>query len=258
MLAQMKSKSEKSEASSAASAVVEKQKKTKTESKLLKHHTSALRNVMVSARALDKQAIIILLDKDNEISDASATSSDLLLTAYSKEIKKLLIKSKEPERMNINGEFLKKYVKDLVRQYGKPDDSNTGKIKSMKKEQLDEVLIRYYINGYLLDQFMKDGSNHRDDAYGGSIENRMRLMLEVVDLHSYYGDAHVLQGVSLQVKAGEIVALLGRNGMGKSTTIRSIMNLTLTYDHRLVDGALAGRFLRDLRERLESWGESDY
>jgi pyruvate dehydrogenase E2 component (dihydrolipoamide acetyltransferase) len=40
--------------------------------------------------------------------------------------------------------------------------------------------------------------------------------------------------------------------------IRSIMNLTLTYDHRLVDGALAGRFLRDLRERLESWGESDY
>jgi pyruvate dehydrogenase E2 component (dihydrolipoamide acetyltransferase) len=40
--------------------------------------------------------------------------------------------------------------------------------------------------------------------------------------------------------------------------IRSMMNLTLTYDHRLVDGALAGRFLRDLRERLQSWGESDY
>ena len=40
--------------------------------------------------------------------------------------------------------------------------------------------------------------------------------------------------------------------------IRSIMNLTLTYDHRLVDGAYAGRFLRDLRERLQSWGESDY
>jgi 2-oxoglutarate dehydrogenase E2 component (dihydrolipoamide succinyltransferase) len=38
--------------------------------------------------------------------------------------------------------------------------------------------------------------------------------------------------------------------------IRSIMNLTLTYDHRLVDGALAGRFLRDLRERLETWDES--
>ncbi len=40
--------------------------------------------------------------------------------------------------------------------------------------------------------------------------------------------------------------------------IRPIMNLTLTYDPRLVDGALAGRFLRDLRERLESWDESNY
>jgi len=40
--------------------------------------------------------------------------------------------------------------------------------------------------------------------------------------------------------------------------IRPIMNLTLTYDHRLVDGALAGRFLRDLRERLESWDEDAY
>ncbi len=40
--------------------------------------------------------------------------------------------------------------------------------------------------------------------------------------------------------------------------IRPIMNLTLTYDHRLVDGALAGRFLGDLRAKLESWGESDY
>jgi pyruvate dehydrogenase E2 component (dihydrolipoamide acetyltransferase) len=40
--------------------------------------------------------------------------------------------------------------------------------------------------------------------------------------------------------------------------IRSIMNVTLTYDHRLVDGAYAGRFLRDLRAKLESWGEDDY
>jgi pyruvate/2-oxoglutarate dehydrogenase complex dihydrolipoamide acyltransferase (E2) component len=40
--------------------------------------------------------------------------------------------------------------------------------------------------------------------------------------------------------------------------IRPIMNLTLTYDHRLVDGALAGRFLRDLRKRLETWDESAY
>jgi 2-oxoglutarate dehydrogenase E2 component (dihydrolipoamide succinyltransferase) len=40
--------------------------------------------------------------------------------------------------------------------------------------------------------------------------------------------------------------------------IRPLMNLTLTYDHRLIDGALAGRFLRAMREKLESWGESDY
>jgi 2-oxoglutarate dehydrogenase E2 component (dihydrolipoamide succinyltransferase) len=47
--------------------------------------------------------------------------------------------------------------------------------------------------------------------------------------------------------------------LGKDViAIRSIMNLTLTYDHRLVDGALAGRFLQSLKQRLESWGESDY
>ena len=40
--------------------------------------------------------------------------------------------------------------------------------------------------------------------------------------------------------------------------IRPIMNITLTYDHRLVDGALAGRFLRDLRKKLETWDESAY
>lgn len=50
-------------------------------------------------------------------------------------------------------------------------------------------------------------------------------MLEVRDLHSGYGDAIVVRGLSLDVKAGEIVALLGRNGMGKTTVIRSIMGL---------------------------------
>jgi branched-chain amino acid transport system ATP-binding protein len=50
-------------------------------------------------------------------------------------------------------------------------------------------------------------------------------MLEVRDLHSFYGDAHVLHGVSLTVADSEVVALLGRNGMGKTTLIRSIMRL---------------------------------
>ena len=52
-------------------------------------------------------------------------------------------------------------------------------------------------------------------------------MLEVRDLHSGYGEAQVLRGVSLDVAPGEIVAVLGRNGMGKTTFIRSIMGLTL-------------------------------
>jgi branched-chain amino acid transport system ATP-binding protein len=48
-------------------------------------------------------------------------------------------------------------------------------------------------------------------------------MLTVEDIHTYYGDSYVLQGVSLQVRAGTAVALLGRNGMGKTTLIRSII-----------------------------------
>ena len=51
-------------------------------------------------------------------------------------------------------------------------------------------------------------------------------MLELVDVHTYYGESYVLQGVSLKVQAGSIVALLGHNGMGKTTTIRSIMGFT--------------------------------
>jgi branched-chain amino acid transport system ATP-binding protein len=51
-------------------------------------------------------------------------------------------------------------------------------------------------------------------------------MLEIKDIHTWYGDSYVLQGVSLEVKDATVVALLGRNGMGKTTTIRSIMGLT--------------------------------
>ena len=51
-------------------------------------------------------------------------------------------------------------------------------------------------------------------------------MLQLDDIHTWYGDSYILQGVSLEVKDGTIVALLGRNGMGKTTTIRSIMGLT--------------------------------
>lgn len=54
----------------------------------------------------------------------------------------------------------------------------------------------------------------------------MKEMLQLVDVHSYYGESYVLQGVSLEVKEGSVVALLGRNGMGKTTTIRSIIGFT--------------------------------
>ncbi len=51
-------------------------------------------------------------------------------------------------------------------------------------------------------------------------------MLDVRDIHTFYGDSHVLHGVSLTVPKGEVVALLGRNGMGKTTLIRSIIGFT--------------------------------
>ena len=50
-------------------------------------------------------------------------------------------------------------------------------------------------------------------------------MFEVVDLHAFYGKSHVVQGISLRIEPGEAVGLVGRNGVGKTTTLKSIMNL---------------------------------
>ena len=52
-----------------------------------------------------------------------------------------------------------------------------------------------------------------------------RASLRVEDLHAYYGHAHVLQGVSLEIAAGRIAAVLGRNGVGKTTTLRAMLGL---------------------------------
>ena len=52
------------------------------------------------------------------------------------------------------------------------------------------------------------------------------MALEVEGVHTYYGDSHVLQGISLQVAPGEVLAILGRNGMGKTTLIRTIVGFT--------------------------------
>ncbi len=54
----------------------------------------------------------------------------------------------------------------------------------------------------------------------------MTPLLEAVDLHTFYGASHILHGVSFSVAAGETVTLMGRNGMGKTTTIRSVLGLT--------------------------------
>jgi branched-chain amino acid transport system ATP-binding protein len=58
-------------------------------------------------------------------------------------------------------------------------------------------------------------------------------MLEVRDIHTYYGDSHILQGVSLKAERGSVVAVLGRNGMGKTTLIRSIIGWTKPRRGRL-------------------------
>jgi len=51
-------------------------------------------------------------------------------------------------------------------------------------------------------------------------------VLEVEEVHTYYGESHVLQGISLRIAASEVLAILGRNGMGKTTLIRSVIGFT--------------------------------
>jgi branched-chain amino acid transport system ATP-binding protein len=55
---------------------------------------------------------------------------------------------------------------------------------------------------------------------------RAEAVLEVEDVHTYYGESHVLQGVSLRMGPGEVLGILGRNGMGKTTLVRTIVGFT--------------------------------
>jgi len=75
-------------------------------------------------------------------------------------------------------------------------------------------------------------------------------MLSVADLHAYYGRAHILQGVSFEANGGEVVALLGRNGAGKSTAMKAIMGLVppargeVTFEGRRIDRLAPYRIAR--------------
>ncbi|HLR13207.1 MAG TPA: ABC transporter ATP-binding protein [Burkholderiaceae bacterium] len=76
------------------------------------------------------------------------------------------------------------------------------------------------------------------------------MILKVDNIHTYYGESHALQGVSLSIEEGETVCLLGRNGAGKSTTLRSIIGLTpprqgaVFFDDQNVTGQPAFRIAR--------------
>lgn len=59
-------------------------------------------------------------------------------------------------------------------------------------------------------------------------------MLKLIDIHTYYGISYVLQGVSLQVKEGLVVALLGRNGVGKTTTLHSIIGFVPPHAGKII------------------------
>ena len=74
-------------------------------------------------------------------------------------------------------------------------------------------------------------------------------MLEVRDLHAYYGKSHILQGVSFHVREGEIVSLLGRNGAGRSTAVKTIMGLVapvgrISFRGERIDGLAPHKIAR--------------
>src|SRR5207244_1346717 len=78
----------------------------------------------------------------------------------------------------------------------------------------------------------------------------MPPLLAVEDIHSYYGKSHILHGISLEVGRGEVVGLLGRNGVGKSTTLKAIAGLVhpsagrVTFEGRPTTGMPAHRVAR--------------
>ena len=84
-------------------------------------------------------------------------------------------------------------------------------------------------------------------------------LLELETVHTYYGDSHILEGLSLAVEEGEVVALVGRNGVGKTTTLRSILQLTPPREGsiRFRDESLVGLETHDVAQRGVGWIPED-
>jgi branched-chain amino acid transport system ATP-binding protein len=80
-------------------------------------------------------------------------------------------------------------------------------------------------------------------------------LLEIRDIHTYYGESHVIEGVSLDIEENEVVALLGRNGVGKTTTLRSILQLTPPREGhvRFRGEDVAGLRTHEVTERGMGW-----
>jgi len=84
-------------------------------------------------------------------------------------------------------------------------------------------------------------------------------MLTLENVHTYYGKSHILHGVTIEVRAGEVVGLLGRNGVGKSTTLKTIAGLVRPAEGRITfEGhAIGGMPPHDLARRGIAWVPED-
>ena len=77
-------------------------------------------------------------------------------------------------------------------------------------------------------------------------------MLTLRDVHTFYGKSHILHGVSIDVSPGEVVGLLGRNGVGKSTTLKTIMGLVRPSEGQIRHHAPAAE-LRDHHDVIRQY-----
>ena len=80
--------------------------------------------------------------------------------------------------------------------------------------------------------------------------NQCQPLLKVENLHTYYGNIHALKGVSLEVREGEIVTLIGSNGAGKSTTLNTLSGILRCREGRIL---LCGRPIHNLPARSKAW-----